>query len=363
MKSKPDEYYMRQALRLAAQAVGLTNPNPLVGAVIVKKGKIIGQGYHLKAGDAHAEINALKAATEDPEGATLYVNLEPCSHFGKTPPCVDALIKAKIKQVVCAMKDVNPLVRGKGISKLRKAGIKVEVGVLKEEAEKLNETFVVFHKNKRPFIALKFAASLDGKIATRTGDSKWLTNSQARAHARGLRARYQSVLVGINTVIADNPHLGVREQGKKDPLRIILDSKLRIAKDAKVLRDRNVLLVTTTQADKEKLRWLKKAGFEVKVYKNHISVKQLLKDLYKKEIISVLVEGGGTVNGSFVDNKLVDKVYVYQAPLLVGGKNSISAVEGVGAARISQALSLKVALRKVIGNAFFLEAYPARVSC
>jgi len=195
-----DEIFIRQTLNLAKKGLGWTNPNPMVGAVIVKNNSMIGQGFHHKAGHPHAEIEALNNLTEDPTGATLYVNLEPCSNFGRTPPCTEAIIKHGIKKVVCATPDPNPENRGKGILKLQKENIEVTVGVLKDEAKKLNETFFTFHEKKRPFVAIKFAASLDGKIATRTGDSKWITNEKARIYARNLRGQYQAVLVGINTV-------------------------------------------------------------------------------------------------------------------------------------------------------------------
>ena len=210
MSRRDDTYYIDEALQLAQKATGWTNPNPMVGAVIVKDGRTIARGFHRRVGCPHAEVEALRAAKENPSGATLYVNLEPCVHFGRTPPCVDAIIQAGICRVVCATRDPNPLVCGRGIAKLRRAGISVSVGVRSREARNLNETFYTFHEKHRPFIALKFAASLDGKMATRSGDSKWITNKEARAFARNLRGQYQAVLVGINTVLRDDPRLGVR---------------------------------------------------------------------------------------------------------------------------------------------------------
>ena len=251
------EHFIDETLVLAKKAIGLTNPNPMVGAVVVKRGRIIAKGYHRQAGLPHAEIEAFNAAKTSVKGATLYTNLEPCVHQGKTPPCVDAIIQAGIKRVVCSISDPNPKVHGKGIAKLKQAGIIVSVGLKEKEARALNEAFFVFHEKKRPFIAIKFAGSLDGKIATHTGNSKWITNEPARLFARKLRGEYQAILVGINTVIRDNPHLGTRLAGKKDPVRIILDSNLQIPLNSQVLRDNNVIIATTTHAPEEK----KKDGY------------------------------------------------------------------------------------------------------
>ncbi|MBI2335133.1 bifunctional diaminohydroxyphosphoribosylaminopyrimidine deaminase/5-amino-6-(5-phosphoribosylamino)uracil reductase RibD, partial [Candidatus Daviesbacteria bacterium] len=267
-----DLKFLKETLKLAKKGLGRVSPNPMVGAVIVKNGQIIGKGYHKKFGFPHAEIEALKNCRENPRGATMYVNLQPCSHFGKTPPCIDAIIKAGIKKVICCSLDPNPKIHGK-------AGIEISAGVLEKEARKLNEAFFTFHEKKRPFIAIKFAASLDGKLATRTGDSKWITNEKAREYARSLRARYQAVLVGKNTFLKDQPHLGVRIKGKKDPLKIVL-------------------------------------GLSI----NPKNIQDLLSILYKKEIISVLVEGGGKTLGSFIDAKVVDKVYAFHAPIIIGGE-------------------------------------------
>ena len=231
---------------------------------------------------------------------------------------------------------------GMGIKKLKEAGIDVEVGMLTDEARRVNEAFFTFHEKKRPFIALKFATSLDGKIATKTGDSKWITNEKARNLARQLRGIYQSVLIGIGTVIADNPHLGTKQKGKKDPLRIVLDSKLRIPLDSLALRDNNILIVVTKAADQNKKERLQNQGIEVLEYETEsISLRKLLEDLYKREIISVLVEGGESVLGSFFDERLVDKVYAFQAPILIGGKKAVTAIGGEGISTITEAIKLK----------------------
>lgn len=352
--------YLKAALRLAKKGLRRTPPNPMVGAVIVKNGRVVGEGYHSKAGASHAEVEALKAAAGKANGATLYVNLEPCSHWGKTPPCADAIIKAKIRKVVCCMRDPNPKVSGVGIQRLRRAGIKVFVGGLSDEAETLNEGFLTFHRFGCPFVAIKFAASLDGKIATRSGDSHWVTNERARRYARSLRGRYQAVLVGVNTILHDNPHLGVRISGTPDPLRIILDSVLRIPLGSRVLRDNNVLIFTTRRANKEKYKKLIGAGIPIVTCAGRsISLRAVMKELVRREIVSVFVEGGGTVLGSFVDAGLVDKVYAFHAPILVGGESAKSAIGGRGALSIRQALRLTRVTRKMFGDNMLVSGYIA----
>jgi diaminohydroxyphosphoribosylaminopyrimidine deaminase/5-amino-6-(5-phosphoribosylamino)uracil reductase len=339
--SSVDKTYLKQALRLAKKALGRTYPNPLVGALIVQQGHIIGQGYHQGTGLPHAEIEALRTATAPVKGATLYVNLEPCSHQGKTPPCVEAIIQAGISRMVCCTLDPNPQVCGKGLKRLRQAGIAVSVGLLAHEAELLNEAFFGFHQRQRPFIALKFAASLDGKIATYSHDSQWITNEQVRDFARKLRGHYQAILVGSNTILQDDPHLGTRTPGQPDPLRIVLDSTLRLSLKSQVLRDTNVLVVTTQRANKTKLGALQARQIPLLVCQDdQILLPALLSELTRRQIISVFVEGGGTVLGSFVDARLVDKVYAFYGPLLIGGTGAVGAIGGQGAATISQALHL-----------------------
>jgi diaminohydroxyphosphoribosylaminopyrimidine deaminase/5-amino-6-(5-phosphoribosylamino)uracil reductase len=353
-----DEYFIDETLRLAKKARGWTNPNPMVGAVIVKDGQIIAKGYHKRVGFPHAEIEALNAAKTSVEGATLYVNLEPCTHYGRTPPCVDAIIQAGIKRVVCSTLDPNPKVHGRGIAKLKQAGITVLVGLREKESKALNEAFFTFYEKHRPFVAIKFAASLDGKIATYTGDSKWITNEKARLFARKLRGEYQAILVGINTIIRDNPHLGVRNPGKKDPVRVILDSNLRIPLNSQVLRDNNVLIATTAHASKDKKELLTKQGIPVLTFESkNIPVKKLLLSLRSREIISVLVEGGGKVLGNFVDEKIVDKVYAFYAPILIGGEKAV-AVGGKGINKINNALCLKRISIKRFQDSFLVIGSP-----
>src|SRR3989344_4165345 len=291
-----DERFMDEALKLAAKGAGWTSPNPMVGAVIAREGKIVGRGYHRRAGGPHAEIEALAAAGRRARGATLYVNLEPCAPFGKTPPCTEAIINAGIKRVVCSAIDPNPQVQGRGVARLKQFGIAVSISVRKEEARSLNEAFFVFHEKKRPFVALKFAMSLDGKLATRTGDSQWITGEKARSFARNLRGRYQAILVGVNTVICDNPHLGARTKGKKNPMRIIVELRLRIPLNADVLRDADVIIATTSSAPETKIKSLEKRGIRVLTFTGtRVPIKKLLAELRKREILSVFVEGGGEI--------------------------------------------------------------------
>lgn len=370
-----DGIFLKQTLKLAKKGLGQTNPNPMVGAVIVKNGKIIGKGYHKRVGLPHAEIEALRSAKERLKGATLYTNLEPCSHFGRTPPCVQAIIKAGINRVVCSTLDPNPKVQGKGIRALKKADIKVSVGLLEKESRLLNEPFFIFHKKKRPFIAIKFAASLDGKIAAKTGDSKWITNEKARSYARKLRRHYQSVLVGINTILKDDPSLGITpcaefgarvkagtsaiECEKKEPLRIILDPSLKIPLNSQVLRDNNVIIVTTMFANKKNLEMLKKRAVPFRCYKNKIiPLPRLLDDLKKQEIISILVEGGGETIGHFIDKGLVDKLYAFYSPIIVGGKKAVTAVSAEGIKNLKSAIRFSNISFKHFGDNFLLSGYP-----
>lgn len=355
---------MARAFVLARRAsVTAVAPNPQVGAVIVKNGKVIGEGYHMKFGEPHAEVVALARCRVDPKGATLYVTLEPCSHWGKTPPCTEAIISAGIKKVVCATKDPNPLVTGKGIKALTHKGVRVQVGVLADEAEELNEAFFFYHRppissplsgGRRggglPFVAVKVATSLDGKIATSKGESKWITSKSARAYSRNLRSKYQSILVGIATVLSDNPHLGARAKGVPDPVRIIIDPTAKIPMRAKVLRDKNVIVCVSRRAPMAEIKKLRKSGFEVWQFSRaEIPISALLKRLGECGIHSVLVEGGGETIGRFFDAHTVQKVYWFHAPLVIGGRDAVSSVGGVGARFLKSAFKLENVTRKAIG--------------
>ncbi|WP_370875859.1 bifunctional diaminohydroxyphosphoribosylaminopyrimidine deaminase/5-amino-6-(5-phosphoribosylamino)uracil reductase RibD [Caldalkalibacillus uzonensis] len=338
---------MKLALRLAEATSGQTSPNPVVGAVIVKDFEIVGLGAHLKAGEAHAEVHALAMAGEKAQGATLYVTLEPCSHHGTTPPCADAVIEAGIRRVVIAATDPNPLVSGRGVEKLKAAGLAVEVGLFREEAERLNEIFNYYIVHKRPFVTLKTATTLDGKIATVTGESQWITGEEARADVHRLRHQYDAILVGVNTVLRDNPRLTTRIAGQpgRHPVRVVLDSKLRTPLDAHVARTEEVptWIFTTDQAPKEHVQALQAQG--VKVIKvssgSRVDVEQVLAYLGEQRIASVLVEGGGEVNASFLQGGFVNKVVAYLSPKLIGGNEAPGAFRGQGVLSLAQSLALK----------------------
>lgn len=357
-----DERYMQTAINLAKNAVGRTSPNPMVGAVIVKNNRIIGCGWHKKAGTPHAEIHALQAAGELSQGATLYVSLEPCSHFGRTPPCCDAVIKAGIKRVVVAITDPNPKVSGRGIKKMRDAGLEVVTGVLENEAAKLNEVFFKWIETGFPFITIKSAMSLDGKTATASGQSKWITNEASRTYGHHLRDINDAIMVGINTIIADNPTLTTRlAAGGKNPIRIIADSTGRIPLDAAVLNDNAALtlVVVTAKASPLKIAALKaKKNVDVIIADAAetagINLTDLFKQLAQREICSILIEGGATLIGNIVEEKLADKAYFFIAPKIVGGKSVKSAVEGPGIENLADALTLASPVIKNLDGDFLI---------
>lgn len=342
-----DEKYMRLAMQLAGNAIGRTSPNPLVGAVIVKDNRVVGCGWHRKAGTPHAEVHALNQAGELAQGADVYVTLEPCAHYGKTPPCVKALVKAKVKNVYGGLLDVNPKVAGKGFKILEDAGIHVEYGFLQDELRKQNEVFFKWIEHKKPFIVLKAAMTLDGKIATATGQSKWITNETSRAYGYKLRDIYDGIMVGINTVIEDNPMLTARVDGGKNPIRIVVDSSLRIDINANVVQDKSAktIVATTDKADKDKILKLQAQDVDVIVVdkdeNDKVDIEKLLDILGQQNICSILVEGGATLSGSFVAKKLVDKVYFFIAPKIVGGKEAKTPVAGTGILILQEALALK----------------------
>ena len=342
-----DEKYMRLAMQLAGNAIGRTSPNPLVGAVIVKDNRVVGCGWHRKAGTPHAEVHALNQAGELAQGADVYVTLEPCAHYGKTPPCSKALVEAKVKNVYGGLLDVNPKVAGKGFKILEDAGIHVEYGFLQDELRKQNEVFFKWIEHKKPFIVLKAAMTLDGKIATATGQSKWITNETARAYGYKLRDIYDGIIVGINTVIEDNPMLTARVDGGKNPIRIVVDSSLKIDINANVVQDKSAktIVATTDKADKDKILKLQAQDVDVIVVdkdeNDKVDIEKLLDILGQQNICSILVEGGATLSGSFVAKKLVDKVYFFIAPKIVGGKEAKTPVAGTGILNLQEALALK----------------------
>lgn len=342
-----DEKYMRLAMQLAGNAIGRTSPNPLVGAVIVKDNRVVGCGWHRKAGTPHAEVHALNQAGELAQGADVYVTLEPCAHYGKTPPCAKALVEAKVKNVYGGLLDVNPKVAGKGFKILEDAGIHVEYGFLQDELRKQNEVFFKWIEHKKPFIVLKAAMTLDGKIATATGQSKWITNETSRAYGYKLRDIYDGIMVGINTVIEDNPMLTARVDGGKNPIRIVVDSNLKIDINANVVQDKSAktIVATTDKADKDKILKLQAQNVDVIVVdkdeNDKVDIEKLLNILGQQNICSILVEGGATLSGSFVAKKLVDKVYFFIAPKIVGGKEAKTPVAGTGILNLQEALALK----------------------
>lgn len=342
-----DEKYMRLAMQLAGNAIGRTSPNPLVGAVIVKDNRVVGCGWHRKAGTPHAEVHALNQAGELAQGADVYVTLEPCAHYGKTPPCAKALVEAKVKNVYGGLLDVNPKVAGKGFKILEDAGIHVEYGFLQDELRKQNEVFFKWIEHKKPFIVLKAAMTLDGKIATATGQSKWITNETSRAYGYKLRDIYDGIMVGINTVIEDNPMLTARVDGGKNPIRIVVDSSLKIDINANVVQDKSAktIVATTDKADKDKILKLQAQDIDVIVVdkdeNDKVDIEKLLDILGQQNICSILVEGGATLSGSFVAKKLVDKVYFFIAPKIVGGKEAKTPVAGTGILNLQEALTLK----------------------
>ena len=342
-----DEKYLRLAMQLAGNAIGRTSPNPLVGAVIVKDNRVVGCGWHRKAGTPHAEVHALNQAGELAQGADVYVTLEPCAHYGKTPPCAKALVEAKVKNVYGGLLDVNPKVAGKGFKILEDAGIHVEYGFLQDELRKQNEVFFKWIEHKKPFIVLKAAMTLDGKIATATGQSKWITNETSRAYGYKLRDIYDGIMVGINTVIEDNPMLTARVDGGKNPIRIVVDSSLKIDINANVVQDKSAktIIATTDKADKDKILKLQAQDVDVIVVdkdeNDKVDIEKLLDILGQQNICSILVEGGATLSRSFVAKKLVDKVYFFIAPKIIGGKEAKTPVAGTGILNLQEALTLK----------------------
>ena len=342
-----DEKYMGMAIRLARRAEGMTNPNPLVGAVIVKNGKVIGKGYHKRCGLPHAEINALKNLKGKAGAlATMYVTLEPCDHFGRTPPCTDAIIKCGIKKVVIGMADPNPINNGRGINKLNRYGVKATVGALREEVRQLNKPYLKFITSRIPYVTVKVAESIDGKIATKTGDSKWITGKDSRAYLHRIRGRVDAIMAGLNTVIKDDPTLLSKVSGKKQPIRIIADTFLRTPAAAKIFLNSDrfpVIIATTENKETPKQRLLERAGAKilfVNKKNGRIDLKDLLKKMGAMNIMHLLVEGGGELTASLVEERLVDRFLFFIAPKVIGGRNAITPVEGRGVARIRDALTL-----------------------
>ena len=366
MSAEEDLKFMSEALRLAESMRGRTSPDPMVGAVIVKDGQIISTGYHAEVGTPHAEAWAIEKAAGQARGATMYVNLEPCCFFENkvNPPCTQLIIQSGIKKLVAAMEDPNPSVAGRGFSELKEAGIEVVTGVLEDEAKKLNEVFIKYITTKRPFVILKAAMSLDGKIATKTGESFWITGIEARKKAHHLRNIVDAVMVGIGTVLADNPELTVREiEGKiKNPKKIVLDPRAKIKTNCKILKiePENSLIVTGLQAPKSKLKKIKEKKAEIIIMKaknGHFTLDPLMKELGKRKITSILIEGGGKTNALALSSGIVDKVVFFVSPKIIGGEKAKTPVEGSGEEFLSEAVKLRDLTAEKVGDDLMLKGY------
>ncbi len=330
------EEYMKIAITEAKKGMGFVNPNPMVGAVIVKNGEIISKDYHHKYGEFHAERNAILSCKENTEGAEIYVTLEPCCHQGKTPPCTQAIIDSGIRKVYIGSDDPNPLVAGKGISILREHGIEVITGVLKEECDRLNKPFFHFIKNKTPYVVMKYAMTADGKIASFTGKSKWISNEKSRQNVQKSRLRYSGIMAGINTVICDNPMLTCRLENGRNPVRIICDSKLRIPLDSNIIKTSKeipTIIACTENVPVTNMIAVQKAGAElIKTSSDngHVNLKELMIKLGERQIDSILLEGGGGLNFSALKSGIVNHVQIYISPKILGGKTALSPVGGLG---------------------------------
>lgn len=354
------EGYMRRAIELAKKGEGYTSPNPMVGCVVVKNNAVISEGYHEKYGEFHAERNALLKCGEEAKGAELYVTLEPCCHYGKTPPCTDIIIEKGIRKVYVGSMDSNPLVAGKGVQILKSHGIEVETGILEKECRELNAVFFHYIETGRPYLAMKYAMTLDGKIACATGDSRWVTGETARAHVHDLRKKYKGIMVGIGTVLADDPLLNCRTAEGADPVRIVCDSSLRIPEDSQLVRTAGeiplIVACRERAAESEKLQkkrqLLEEAGVMILPTTGGVGVnlRELMEKLGQMKIDGILLEGGGTLNGAAMEAGLVNKVYAYISGKLIGGVDAPSPVEGMGVEKMKEAIRLKNTQIEMLGG-------------
>ncbi|MFA4993576.1 MAG: bifunctional diaminohydroxyphosphoribosylaminopyrimidine deaminase/5-amino-6-(5-phosphoribosylamino)uracil reductase RibD [Candidatus Omnitrophota bacterium] len=361
MIKKTDEYYMELALKLALKAKGKTFPNPLVGALVVKNGKIIGKGFHARAGLAHAEIIAMDEAGKNAKGASLYVTLEPCAHTGRTPPCVNRIIQSGIKEVVVGMIDPNPLNNGKGVLLLKQNNIKVRFGVLSEQLEKINAIFIKYITAGIPFVTVKVAQSLDGRIATFTGDSKWITSDKSRVFAHKIRKDYDAIMVGVNTVLRDNPRLNAVSP-QKQLIKIIIDSNLSTPENSNIFSGSGKVIIVTLpskpgqETENRKSLAAKAVILEVKEKEGQVNLRDALKKLARLQISNIIVEGGGTLVGSLFDERLVDKILFFISPKIIGGKGAVSSVMGKGVKRADQAIKLGQVKIRRLGEDLLIEA-------
>jgi len=363
-----DEIFMKKVLRLARRGLGSTSPNPVVGALVVKNGQIIGSGYHRKAGAPHAEIEALSMAGERAKGSTLFVNLEPCNHYGRTPPCTKAILESGIKRVVVGIADPNPNVTGGGCKFLRSKGVEVKYGVLEEECTRLNEVYIKYVKKGKPFVILKGALTLDGWIATKIGNSKWITNEKSRKFVHSLRKKVDAIMVGVETIIADNPLLTpyLTRNSAPDPVRVIADTNLRVPLESRVFNSGTsalTIIASGNNVSRTKRKMVEGLGARVincQMRDGRIDLADLLDKLAEMSIGSVLVEGGGTIFGSIIKEGLVDKFYIFLAPKILGGDNGIPFIRGPGCDTIKDCLNLKVLMVRRFDDDIMIEAYPQR---
>jgi diaminohydroxyphosphoribosylaminopyrimidine deaminase / 5-amino-6-(5-phosphoribosylamino)uracil reductase len=363
MPAADDQAWMQKALRLAARGRGRTSPNPMVGAVVVREGRLVGSGWHRRAGEPHAEVLALRQAGDQARGSTVYVSLEPCAHHGRTPPCAGALIAAGVARVVAAMEDPDPRTSGKGLDALRSAGIEVEVGLLEPEARRLNEQFVVHRTTRRPFVTYKAGVSLDGRTAAQDGSSKWITSEAARRDSHRLRAQSDAICAGIGTILADDPQLTVRGVAAlRPPLRVVVDSAGRTPTDAGVLsKDAPTVIFTAAGDDDARLTALKEAGAETICAPEpggRVSVPDMLRNLGDRGVVSLLLEGGAILAGSFAAQGLIDRYVFYLAPKLIGSTGA-GTLNGWTAPTLADALELEIAEARRIGPDLRITAYPA----
>lgn len=356
-----DSDYMQEALHLARKGEGWVNPNPMVGAVLVKNKKIIGKGCHEKFGGLHAERNALANASESPEGSTLYVTLEPCCHYGKTPPCTEAILQSGIQRVVIGTLDPNPLVAGKGAQILRSAGIQVDVGILEEECRELIRIFSHFITTQKPYVIMKYAMTMDGKTAAYTGRSRWITGEAARAHVHQLRHNCMGIMVGVNTVLQDDPLLTCRLEQGKNPIRIVADTHLRTPLSSRIVQTASQVpvILATCQKDPSRLSPYRDAGctvLTIKEEQGHLSIPDLMEALGKQKIDSILLEGGGTLNWGMLKNHAVHRICTYIAPMLLGGNTGKTPVGGLGFEAPDQAVRLTSPKITPYGEDFLFES-------
>ena len=355
-----DIKYMQRAINLAERGRGWTSPNPLVGCVIVKNGKIVAEGYHEKIGGWHAERNAILNSDADITGATVYVTLEPCCHHGRTPPCSNLLIERGIKKVFIGSRDPNPLVSGKGAKQLRTAGVEVVEDFMREECDKLNPIFFHYIQTKRPYVLLKYAMTADGKIATSTGESKWITGETARAKVQETRHQYSAIMVGVETVLADNPMLNSRMPNARQPIRVVCDSQLRTPLDCQLVQTANEYrtVIATVCEDLQKIEQYRPFGVEMLVCKaknKRVDLEDLLQKLGEMQIDSLLIEGGSSLNFSALESGMVNRVHCYIAPKLVGGKQAKTPIGGEGIVDLSRAVKLKLVSMEMVGEDILID--------